>query len=202
MNKNYTYIIASIPALDPSFKPSEGSVKSSVEWIVSQLDGKDAETAAFLMDGFSTDKLDKSFYEKAFKSHIPFIKNYFGADLRLRNAKVRFLNNRLGRPADTDIIEIENAPQADDSNRINAIFTGDDLLARERAIDDFLWTTADELTLFKWFKFENVLAIIVKLMIIERWLALDEHKGRELLSWHLILKIRGTYGKIEFNTLK
>lgn len=201
MNKNYTYIIASIPALDPSFKPSDGSVKSTVEWIISQLDGKDAEAAAFVTDGFSTDKLDRSFYEKAFNSRVPFIKDYFGADLRLRNAKVRFLNDRLGRPAGTDIIEIDNAPQADDSNRINAIFTGEDLLVRERAIDDFLWATADELTLFKWFKLENVLAIIVKLMIIERWLALDEHKGRELL-WRLIINVRGTYGKIEFNTLK
>lgn len=201
MNKNYTYIIASTPALDPSFRPSGDSVKSTVEWIVSQLDGKDAAGAALVKDGFCTDKLDREFYERAFKSGIPFIRDYFGADLRLRNAKVRYLNSQLGRPDGTDVMEIEGAPRADDAGRINAVFAEKDLLAREKAIDDFLWETADSLTLFKWFRLENVLAIIVKLLIIERWMALDEEKGRELLR-SLVTGVRGTYGKIEFNTLK
>lgn len=200
MNNNYTYIIASIPALKPDFKPEGGSVKSTVEWIVSQLEGKDAEAAQTLIKGRDPSGPDADFYKGVFSGRNAFLKEYFGADLRLRNAKVRHINAALSRPAEMDTVQVDGAPKGDDAGKLETIFKETDLLKRERDIDDFMWNTADSLTLFKYFTLDNVLAIMAKLLIIERWLALDPEQGRALLR-NLVTDVRGTYGKIEFNNI-
>lgn len=201
VNNNYTYIVASIPVLSPSYKPDGGSVMPVVDWIKSQLSEKDRASVDFVCDGFDSAKLDESFYRKAFSSRDGFTKEFFAADLQLRNAKVKYLNTALERPANQDVMEIEDAPEVASAARIDKIFTGDNLLEREKAIDNFLWETADQITLMMNFKLANILAITAKLCIIERWLALDEKAGRELLS-QLVTGIRGTYGNINFEQFR
>lgn len=174
-----------------------------VSWIRTQLDSRDAAKLDFVNKGFVPEELTQDFYEAALSDKDAFIKSFFTSDLLLRNAKTAYLNRELGRPEGTDVItfgedsQVKVDGQDVDTAAIDRIFTGSDLLERERAIDDFLWKEADRITLFKYFTLDNVLAVAVKLHIIDRWLSLDDETGRAMLK-ELIGKIRGTYGKIEF----
>lgn len=202
MNNNYTYIVASLPILGTDYRPADGGDCSGViEWIKSQLDAKDAARADFVVKGFTPDCLDGQFYLQALKEKNRFIREFFTADLRLRNAKVAYLNSSLGRKEGTDVISIDGLPEDNDAQQVESLFMNPDLLGRERSIDDYLWEKADSIVLFEYFTLDNVLALVAKLCIIQRWMALDEATGRQLLR-RLVGDVRGTYGKIEFETIK
>lgn len=198
---NYIYIISSIPFLDKGYKADNGSVMPVIEWIESQLGESDRQKARFVREGFEPEKLTGEFYRKAFKAKDGFTAAFFANDLTLRNAKVRYLNASLGRDKDMDIMTIEGAPQVSSYAAAEKIFEGGNLLEREKAMDDFLWNAADDITRMMNFKLANILAIIAKLCIIERWLALDEDKGRELLT-RMVNGIRGSYGTINFEQFR
>lgn len=171
-----------------------------LEWIRSQLDSKDGSVAQLVESGFDSKKLCKEFYIGAFSSRSRFVREFFGADLRLRNAKVRYLNEALERPLDKDILEVEEAPYGDDDKKFSAIFAPyKNLLERERMMDDFLWEKADEITRMSSFCLDNVLALIAKLCIINRWLTLDQETGKQMLR-HLVGELRSSCGQIEFKT--
>lgn len=200
VNSNYTYIIASIPFLTRDFRPETGNCADILAWIRSQLEGRDKAQAEFVESLFEPDNLNGEFYSRAFSSKSRFVREFFGADLRLRNAKVRYLNASIGRPSDKDILEVEGAAKSDDAGALAEIFApGKDLLERERMMDAFLWGKADELTRMSSFSLDNVLAVTAKLCIIKRWLTLDDKTGKEMLR-RLVGDLRGTYGKIEFQT--
>ena len=63
---------------------------------------------------------------------------------------------------------------------MDAILETDDILGRERALDNFYWKAADALTVLDVFDLDLILAFVVKLKQVERWLRLDEATGREL----------------------
>ena len=102
-----------------------------------------------------------------------------------------------------------DAPDADiDGNRFNggefeeeaqveSVLAGDDLVAREKALDDILWNKVDSLGTFHYFDIEAILAYIAKLHIVNRWLSLDQEVGREQFR-RLIKEIRGTYKGVKF----
>ena len=69
---------------------------------------------------------------------------------------------------------------------------------RERGIDDLYWEKIDEITLFDYLNFDKILGITVKMMIIRRWLTLDEATGREMFK-KLVDEIRGTFKGVEYN---
>ena len=56
------------------------------------------------------------------------------------------------------------------------------LLAREKSLDQFKWEQLNGFTLFHYFSIEVVLAYIMKLQMIYRWMELDEKTGREMIE--------------------
>ena len=46
--------------------------------------------------------------------------------------------------------------------------------------------------------FDKILGMIVKMMIIRRWLILDEEAGREMFK-RLVDEVRGTFKGVEYN---
>ncbi len=97
---NYEYIIASLPDITTGWKFGEKTPEDYIEEIVSLCSEKDRETIAFLMDGYNDEKLDAAFYSVALVHKDAFIREFFRFDLNVRNAKVKYLNKALGRPAD------------------------------------------------------------------------------------------------------
>ena len=60
------------------------------------------------------------------------------------------------------------------------------------------WEKIDEITLFDYLNFDKILGITVKMMIIRRWLTLDEATGREMFK-KLVDEVRGTFKGVEYN---
>ena len=209
---NYEYIIASLPYLTADFDyADQAGFNSVISDIKRDLDERDCALVEFLLRGFSDKDLDTDFYAAALRHRNRFLREYFRFDLNLRNAKVRYLNAQLGREAGQDVMTgaDPDAPDADiDGNRFNggefeeeaqveSVLAGDDLVAREKALDDILWNKVDSLGTFHYFDIEAILAYIAKLHIVNRWLSLDQEVGREQFR-RLIKEIRGTYKGVKF----
>ena len=210
---NFEYIISSLPYLTLDYKYEEGQGFYTVlEEIKGNLGEKDTETLDFLLDGFNAKKLDADFYALALKSPIAFIREYFRFDLNLRNAKVHYLNRVLGRPEDQDVVTGLGTGEEEDLDIDGYRFTGGEfeedlkvqnalesasLLDREQSLDDITWEKIDSLETFHYFDITAVLAYVAKLHIVDRWLALDEEKGRELFR-KLVQEVRGTFKGVNY----
>lgn len=209
---NFEYIIASLPYLTADFKyPDQAGFNSVISDIKRDLDDRDCELVEFLLKGFSDKELDADFYAEALRKRNRFIREYFRFDLNLRNAKVRYLNDQLGREPDQDVMTglDEDAEDVDidgfrfsggefeEAAKVDAILAQTDLVAREKGLDDVLWDKIDSLATFHYFDIEAVLAYIAKLRIVTRWLNLDEEVGREQFR-RLIKEVRGTYKGVKY----
>ena len=71
------------------------------------------------------------------------------------------------------------------------------LLDRERDLDDITWEKISSLENFHYFDITAVLAYVAKLHIVDRWLALDEEKGRELFH-KLVQEVKGTFKGVNY----
>ena len=210
---NFEYIISSLPYLIMDFKYSgQAGFNSVISDIKRDLDERDQDRVDFLLKGFSDKDLDADFYAEALRNRNRFLREYFRFDLNLRNAKVRYLNNQLGREPDMDVMTGED-PEAEDVDidgfrftggefeeaaKVDAILAVTDLVAREKGLDDVLWDKIDSLSTFHYFDIEAVLAYIAKLHIVTRWLNLDEEVGRDVFR-RLLKDVRGTYKGVKYS---
>ena len=210
---NYEYIIASLPFLTLDYKYADGTGFGSVlDEIRRDLSDRDQASLDFLLKGFDSEALGADFYAEALRSKDRFLREYFRFDLNLRNAKVRYLNTQLGRPLEQDVLtgkgtdddtdldidlyrfhggEFEEAPA------LQRVLEREDLIERERGLDDLLWQKIDSLTRFDYFNLGAVLGYVAKLHIVDRWLSLDEAAGRELFR-KLVKEVRGTFKGVQY----
>ena len=178
---NYHYIVASLPELTSGGKFQERSAEQIIGEIRELCGKDDLALLDILQESFVPETLTQEFYQKALASGNSFIREYFTFDLKVRNAKVRYLNRELSRPADKDVISIPlQEENSEEDAGIEAAFKGTDLLARERAVDDLYWEKADALSLMHWFDMNVIMAFVLKLHIIDRWNLVDEQTGREM----------------------
>jgi hypothetical protein len=195
---NYQYIIASLPVPNKDIRP--GDVSRSAEllaFIREHCSREDNALIDRLLDGYDESKLGQAFYETALSGADRFIREFFTFDLRVRNAKVRFLNKALDRPVDQDIF-LEPEGEFPEAEKIAAVLQDKDILARERGLDGLMWAKIDEILIFDTFNIDVILGFIAKLKISDRWLTLDEQTGREMFR-RLVQEIRGTFKGVEFN---
>lgn len=215
---NYQYIIAGLPALTKDWKFSEGNFESFLEEIKGGCSDKDKTLIGWLERGFDDSSLNEEFYREALSCKNAFIREYFTFDLNVRNAKTRYLNKALGRPADKDVIIPEGEDQSgipiagafgdlklpeefEEAARLDAVLQGKDILARERGLDDLMWEKIDSLTTFNYFDVNVLLGFLCKLHIISRWARLDEQTGREMFR-KLVDEVRGTFKGVQYDAGK
>ena len=209
---NYVYIIAGLPDFTPDWRQGGQSLDGYLDQVAELLSAKDNETVRFVTDGFDKDKIGLEFYRQALSHRNGFIRDFFEFDLNVRNRKVMYLNQALGRDLDRDILSLRDpeaeetglepeAPEFKEAERLQSILEGSDILSRERGIDDLYWDKIDELTLFDYLSFDKILSIIAKMMIIRRWLILDEETGRQMFK-KLVDEVRGTFKGVEYNENK
>ena len=195
---NFEYIIASLPYLTPGYHYAEGKgFQDVLGEIRRDLSARVNATLDFLLKGFDADSLDAPFYEEALHGGNRFLREYFRFDLNLRNAKVRYLNRQLARDAEQDVLGIDGG-EFEEASKVDAVLQGTDLIAREKGLDDLTWAKVDALSTFHYFDLTAVLAYVTKLHIADRWLALDEARGRELFR-KLVDEVRGTFKGVQFN---
>ena len=206
---NYVYIIAGLPDFTPDWRQGEKSLEEYLRQMKELLSEKDMETVHLIEDGFNKEKIGLEFYKEALAHRNAFIREFFKFDLNVRNAKVRYLNEALGRDPQKDVLTMTDPdaeelgieteePEFKEAARLQAILESKDILARERGIDDLYWDKIDEITLFDYLNFSKILGMVVKMMIIRRWLILDEERGREMFK-RLVDEVRGTFKGVEYN---
>ena len=206
---NYVYIIAGLPDFTPDWRQGEKSLDEYIGQVRELLSRKDNETLDFIVRGFDKDQINLELYKEALSHKLRFIREFFQFDLNVRNQKVRYLNLALGRDPEKDVLSLRDPeaeetglepeePEFKESAQLQHILEGHDILSRERGIDDLYWEKIDELTLFEYLSFNKILGIMVKMMIIRRWLILDEEKGRAMFK-KLVDEVRGTFKGVEYN---
>ena len=206
---NYVYIIAGLPDFTPDWRQGEKRLDEYLDQVRELLSAKDNEVLDFIIKGFDKDQIGLEFYKEALSHRLGFIREFFLFDFNVRNQKVRYLNQALGRAAEKDVLKLtdpeaeENGleteePEFKESARLQKILEGNDILSRERGIDDLYWEKIDEITLFDYLNFDKILGVIVKMMIIRRWLILDEETGRAMFK-KLVDEVRGTFKGVEYN---
>ena len=205
---NYTYIIASLPDLSPDYRRGDRPLQDYIQEIKSLCSEKDNAIIALIEEGFDKEKLNRDFYLKATSHANSFVRDYFLFDMNVRNTKVKYLNKALGRPKDKDVISLDDPDsnfvfdigEFEEATALEDILAQNDILARERAIDDLYWDKINALTIFNYFDINAILARIVKMQIILRWLNLDEQTGREMFK-RLVDEVRGTFKGVEYRAV-
>lgn len=198
---NYHYIVAGLPVLSHDWNPGEHTPESIRAEILEQCSEKDRKTIGMLEKGFVDENLTEDFYRQALASRNRFVRDYFRFDLNVRNAKVRYLNEALGRDPKKDVIvlgEDDSRDEFEEVSKLDAVFHGKDILERERGIDDLMWDKIDEMTTYDYFDIEAILGFLAKLHIVERWYILDEKTGREMFR-KLVDEVRGTFKGVRFD---
>ena len=196
---NYHYIIAGLPELTSGWKFGEKTPEDYIEEIVSLCSDKDRELIDFVLSGYQDQMLNAEFYTAALAHKDVFIREFFRFDLNVRNAKVRYLNRALGRPVDKDTVILpSDDTEFEEAAALEAVLNQNDILSRERGIDDLMWDKIDSLTTFNYFDIDAILGFITKLNIVARWFRLDEQSGREMFK-KLVDEVRGTFKGVEYN---
>lgn len=189
---NYEYIIAGLPDIAPDWKGADAAgVEAIVQEIRELCSKEDNALIDVLIAGFDGANLDLEFYQKALKAKNSFIRDYFKFDLNVRNAKVRYLNRALERPADTDIF-MEAEGEFEEAQKLDAVLNQEDILSRERGMDDLMWSKIESITTFDYFDINVILGFIARLNIVARWLNLDPETGKQMFA-RLVEGVRGSY---------
>ncbi|MBO6044653.1 MAG: DUF2764 family protein [Bacteroidales bacterium] len=198
---NYEYLIAGLPVLSMDVSDSDKSDKIYVRGMIDEIralsSDKDNSLYDLLLSGYEEENFTPEFYQSMLSHPNAFLREFFRFDLNVRNAKVRFLNDKLGRPSNQDIF-LEDDGEFEEEGEVRRVLYGSDLLEREKGLDALMWAKIDELNTFDYFNVSALLGYIAKLKIIDRWMSLDEDLGRELFR-KLVAEIRGTFKGVEFN---
>lgn len=163
------------------------------------------------------DQLDCFFYEYVTNHPDLFIRKWFTFELNLKNLLVALNCRRnvehldslstdrekavsllvIGRNDFTEALLRSNAPDFGLGTQYSWVervlgLPKDNLLEFEKGIDSIRWEYLNDLTLFSYFKAETIYAFFLKLLIVERWKALDNKTGKEMLE-RLVEELNSSY---------
>ena len=154
---NYEYLIASLPVITSDVSPSDRiSASRLIEEIRSLCSDKDNSLIDTLLSGYEEENFTPEFYRSMLSHPNGFLREYFRFDLNLRNAKVRYLNESFGRPADKDIF-LEDEKEFEEEDEVHRIMYGPNLVSREKGLDELIWNKIDALNTFDYFNISAVL---------------------------------------------
>lgn len=143
----------------------------------------------------ASDMLTSDYYSYAMRTKNSFVSAWFEFNLNLNNIqsaisarkyKIDVASTIVG---DTDVcgmLRTSNArdfglgdtlPYLENIQRISEI---DDLLEREKKVDQLKWNWMEDESFFNYFKVERLFVFLLQLEMIERWISLDKDKGNEL----------------------
>ena len=121
-------------------------------------------------------------------------------DLEIRNRKVDFVSEKLGKDGDNYRMEVKDAIDLDLSNeqltRLTEIFANKNILEKEQMLDKFKWEYISDLNPYGTFDMDVILAFLAKGKLIDRWNKLDRAAGEEMFR-KLVDEVRGTFHGIE-----
>lgn len=142
--------------------------------------------------------LFEAYYAECEKSECRFLRRWSEFDRNLRNLSAAFTARRVGRPVAEALVgegyvveTLARSSAADFGLKgelqyidtvVAAIAEEGNLLDKENRIDHIRWEMADELTTFDYFNINAILAYLVKVNIVHRWVSLDPQLGRDMFE--------------------
>ena len=139
--------------------------------------------------------LASAYYAYAMKSKNPFIASWFEFNLNINNILAAFAARKYKMNVaevivgDTDVCEMLRTSNARDFGLsetldyfepLERLVETDDLVEREKKVDQLKWKWLEDASFFHYFTVERLFVFLLQLEMIERWVLLDKEKGSEL----------------------
>lgn len=143
----------------------------------------------------SEDRLSALYYTYAMKCKNKFVAEWFTTNLTINNVLVALSARKYKMEVaplivgDTDVCKALRTSNARDFGLIGElegfeqlvkISEIEDLVEREKKIDQLRWEWMEDVTLFNYFTIERLFVFLLQLEMIERWISLDKEKGNQL----------------------
>ena len=161
--------------------------------------------SAFISDSFNQpteevnflpeNRLAGLYYAYAMKCKNRFVSDWFGFNLTVNNILVALTARKYKFEVaplivgDTRICEALRTSTARDFglgaeidylDQLMKISEVEELVEREKKIDQLRWDWMEEATFFNYFTIERLFVFLLQLEMIERWLSLDKERGSQL----------------------
>lgn len=139
--------------------------------------------------------LASAYYAYAMKPKNPFIASWFEFNLNINNILAAFAARKYKMNVaevivgDTEVCEMLRTSNARDFGLsetldyfepLQRLVETDDLVEREKKVDQLKWKWLEDASFFHYFTVERLFVFLLQLEMIERWVLLDKEKGSEL----------------------
>ena len=146
-------------------------------------------------DFLHEDRLAALYYEYAMKCKNKFVSSWFAFNLTMNNILVALTARKFKMEiaplivGDTEVCEALRTSGARDFgltgevdflDQLVKISETEELVEREKKIDQLRWNWMEEATFFNYFTVERLFVFLLQLEMIERWISLDKEKGNQL----------------------
>ena len=146
-------------------------------------------------DFLHEDRLAALYYAYAMKCRNKFVSSWFAFNLTMNNVLVALTARKFKMDiaplivGDTEVCEAlrtSGAPdfgltgEVDFLDQLVKISETEELVEREKKIDQLRWNWMEEATFFNYFTVERLFVFLLQLEMIERWISLDKEKGNQL----------------------
>ena len=141
------------------------------------------------------DRLAALYYAYAMKCRNKFVSSWFEFNLIMNNVLVALTARKFKMDiaplivGDTEVCEALRTSGARDFgltgevdflDQLVKISETEELVEREKKIDQLRWNWMEEATFFNYFTVERLFVFLLQLETIERWISLDKEKGNQL----------------------
>ena len=194
MANNYHYIIAGLPELFLNAENKGFQYEQFRTPIVEQLSQRDLKLVELLEEGLNADNLSEEFYAKVFSSkrgENRFLRFLFAMDLAIRERIVEFVSPQNAEQYLVKHSQVEE-PSEEFKAQLNSTLAMSNVIVRELSLDRLKWEEINNYLTFEYFTINNILAILAKAKIIDRWSNLDRAAGMELFR-KFVDEVRGTF---------
>jgi hypothetical protein len=194
MANNYHYIIAGLPELFLNAENKGFQYEQFRAPIVEQLSQRDLKLVELLEEGLNADNLSEEFYAKVFSSkrgENRFLRFLFAMDLAIRERIVEFVSPQNAEQYLVKHSQVEE-PSEEFKAQLNSTLAMTNIIERELSLDRLKWEEINNYLTFEYFTINNILAILAKAKIIDRWSNLDRAAGMELFR-KFVDEVRGTF---------
>ena len=146
-------------------------------------------------DFLHEDRLAALYYAYAMTCKNKFVSAWFGFNLTINNVLVALTARKFKMDVaslivgDTEVCEALRTSNARDFGlsgevevleQLVKISETEELVEREKKIDQLRWNWMEEATFFDYFTIERLFVFLLQLEMIERWISLDKEKGNQL----------------------
>lgn len=148
------------------------------------------------------------YYDRCARSRNRFIRQWGEFDRNLRNLLAAFTARQAGRVVADELVGegyvvdmLSHSSAADFGLRgeldymdevLAALMDEENLLEKERRLDMVRWNCADGLAESEYFNLNQILAYLIKINIIHRWVSLDPKSGRKMFE-----RLTASFGDVE-----